>query len=77
MILGLEVYNKKVCKISDRVWKYETVVKSIEKAMGFRKVVMITEKPMGFIDKKTCSTRHSKKSGLFTLFFFRNSHTSK
>ena len=77
MISGLGVYNNKVCEVSDRVWKYEVVVKSIEKAIGFRKVVIITEKPMGFIDKKTCLTRYSKKSGLLTLFFFRNSHTSK
>ena len=33
------------------------------RAMGFRKVVMAIEKPMGFVVKKVLLTRHSEKPG--------------
>ena len=58
MTRGLRFYSNKVCKASYRVWGYKVVVKSIEKTMRFRKVVIATEKTIGLTVKKTCLARH-------------------
>ena len=43
------------------------VVKSVERTMGFGKVVMAVEKPIGFAVEETC-LGYNKKSGPLTPY---------
>ena len=52
MTVEFRVYNSEVCKTNSGVQRYEMVVKSIEKAIGFKEVVMTIEILMEFVVKK-------------------------
>ena len=60
MTVGLGIYRNKVCKDSSEVQECIVVVKSIEKAIEYEKVIAL-DKPIGFVVKITCLARHSER----------------
>ena len=60
---GLKIYSDKVYITGGGIWKYKMVVKAIEKAVRYRKVVMAIKKPAGFAIERTCLARYSEKLG--------------
>ena len=63
MTVEFGFYSSKVCESGSSVQEYRLVVRSIVRAMWFRKVVTAIEKPMGFVVKEALLTRHSEKPG--------------
>ena len=59
--------NHFLTEASSGIQRCKVVVKSVERTMGFGKVVMAVEKPIGFAVEETC-LGYNKKSGPLTLY---------
>lgn len=59
--------NHFLTEASSGIQRCKVVVKSVERTMGFGKVVMAVEKPMGFAVEETC-LGYNEKSGSLTLY---------